>query len=1168
MTPALLPLVCGTIILALVLAPTVRWLRVWIAMRHLPGPSRVVPFWYLLRVTWSKRHTSWSDVTTEFFSALRELSSRYTSQNYMVYMGLAPVVILQTPEAAEALLANKTNNRKPFLYKFLEVALGPRNMLTSCGDIWQRKRRLMAPSFHAKCAEQFLVPFNEEADCLLERITKEVTGDKCLLPMTRHIRHSSIQSIFAAGMGTRIKSSKVRVVSSSAHLIELSLVGRAFRPWTWYQSIYDLTAEGKWFRERARELHEIVAEVVDERRALDVEESPPDILTAGREGIRSEHGYRTCLDVILEKTRNDDCSSEEILHDMNLMIGAAYETTTTAAVLCLYLVSLDPEVQRKIQDEQDAIFAGDIDRDVTMADIEEMTYLSCCLKETLRLFPSLPFIARVLDHDLTIEGHVIPKGVICAVNIFQLHRDSTTFHDPEEFIPDRFMNCNEKQWHPYAYIPFSSGPRKCIGQSFSYVEIKVFLSKLFRRFTFVAQKPLEEIKFKFEVVLKVKDGIHVWASRRNRRSQCVTSPPLWVDDLEKVQKSSLDELPTMEVATGIHNLLEFRRAVWASRARGTAELEDVGACVGTFENRCGGKEGSLGPGEATRVAQSGGADPSLVRLNGEKYLSFCITAMAMLETVAARIGSGLRGAELQPLSHFTWVLVFLLLLYPVSQWLRVLICLRHFPGPSRIVPFWYTLSAYWSKRKTEVRGMTTALFDVVRDLSSRYKDRNYCGYLGFVPIVVLQTPEAAESLLGNKTNNRKPFPYNFLKPWMGSRNTLTSSGEVWQKKRKLIATSFNAQHSQPFLAAFNREANSLLEKVVTEVSANSLISINKCIKFSPLKCTLSAGMGVTLEEDKVHLLSACMHLMEFSLMVRFFRPWTWYQSIYDVTREGKWFGEMARTAQGICNEVQEERKKIQSESEKFQGDSPKYIHRTYLDVLLEKHNADASYSTNEITGDMIFMFTAGNETTVASLMVCLYLVSLHPDVQRKIQEEQDAIFATDVDRDVTIEDIQKMTYLTCALKESMRLLPPVPCIARTLDQDLTIDGHVVPKGVTCVVDIFGLHHNATSFHDPEKFIPERFMDENDKRWHPFSYIPFSGGPRKCLGPTFSYMEMKVLLSKLFRHFNFKAEKPLDQIKFALELVIKVKGGIYVWASRRKPVETYCPNPSAAVQKAG
>lgn len=123
----------------------------------------------------------------------------------------------------------------------------------------------------------------------------------------------------------------------------------------------------------------------------------------------------------------------------------------------LHLLANHPECQQKLQDELDSVFGNKPIGDVTTADISKMKYLECCVKEVLRINPSVPFIMRQINNDIVLkDDKIIPKGCTALVSIYYTHRHPDNFEDPLAFKPERWLDTSVKR-HPYSYIPFSAG---------------------------------------------------------------------------------------------------------------------------------------------------------------------------------------------------------------------------------------------------------------------------------------------------------------------------------------------------------------------------------------------------------------------------------------------------------------------------------------------------------------------------------------------------------------------------------------------------------------------------------------------------------------------------------------------------------------------------------------
>ncbi|KAA0189572.1 Cytochrome P450 CYP4 [Hyalella azteca] len=177
-------------------------------------------------------------------------------------------------------------------------------------------------------------------------------------------------------------------------------------------------------------------------------------------------------------------------------------------------------MQAKVHEELDAVL-GD-DEFISSEHLTQLKYLERCVKEALRLYPSVPIIGRVSAQDLVIDGKLIPAGTNLMIFIYLLHRDPEQFPDPETFDPDRFLPEQIAKRHPYAYVPFSAGPRNCIGtnvsyagQKFALMEEKVILASVLRRFTIKSLHRPHELRMMGEIILRPKRGVMLKMWPRN-----------------------------------------------------------------------------------------------------------------------------------------------------------------------------------------------------------------------------------------------------------------------------------------------------------------------------------------------------------------------------------------------------------------------------------------------------------------------------------------------------------------------------------------------------------------------------------------------------------------------------------------------------------------------------
>jgi cytochrome P450 len=183
----------------------------------------------------------------------------------------------------------------------------------------------------------------------------------------------------------------------------------------------------------------------------------------------------------------------------------------------LHLIGLNAEVQEKCHQELDHIFGdNDNQRSIDMKDLRDMKYLEACIKEALRLFPSVPFVGRTNEQQISVNGFTVPKGVTCLVFLYEVHRDQKYFPEPELYKPERFLDNSHTNRHPFAYVPFSAGPRNCIGQKFALLEEKAMVATILRHFRITSLDYRDKIKVAPEMVMRPKTPIKMTFCPRNK----------------------------------------------------------------------------------------------------------------------------------------------------------------------------------------------------------------------------------------------------------------------------------------------------------------------------------------------------------------------------------------------------------------------------------------------------------------------------------------------------------------------------------------------------------------------------------------------------------------------------------------------------------------------------
>ncbi|KAL7646992.1 UNVERIFIED_CONTAM: hypothetical protein RMT77_002249 [Armadillidium vulgare] len=406
-----------------------------------------------------------------------------------------PYIIIYKASAAEVILHSNKCLDKSSDYKSLRPWLGT-GLLTSTGSKWHQRRKMLTPTFHFKILEDYVEIFNQQSQIFVKNLQSNCDGKP--FDIYPRIILCTLDIIMETAMGKKFyaQNNSSSEYVKAIYIICLIFMEKQARPWMQVSLIANLLGRAKMEEECLKILHGLSNETIKDRR-----KKREELRLSGTEK-NSGKKRMSFLDLLLEYSEDHEIlSDEDIREEVDTFMFEGHDTTAASVNWTLYLLGQHPEIQDKAYEEIESIF-GSSDRDATSSDIREMKYLECCIKESLRLFPSVPAFGRELNEDVIIEGYTVPKGTSTMIFVYQLHRDPEVFPDPNTYKPERFFPENYANRSPYAYIPFSAGPRNCIGQKFALMEEKVILSTFLRNYRVESILKMEELNVAPEVILR------------------------------------------------------------------------------------------------------------------------------------------------------------------------------------------------------------------------------------------------------------------------------------------------------------------------------------------------------------------------------------------------------------------------------------------------------------------------------------------------------------------------------------------------------------------------------------------------------------------------------------------------------------------------------------------
>ena len=364
-------------------------------------------------------------------------------------------------------------------------------LLASTGAFHLRQRRLIQPRFHRRYVEKY-------AEAMTEMSSRKSRQwrDGAVVDMEHEMRELTLW-IVAKALFDIETSDVVQRVGESFAESDAYLYLRLTQPVFLRRLLHSLPLPStRRFKAARAYVDELIYGLIEERR---------------RSGAQGEDLLCLLMQVRYEDAASgeDNRMSDKLVRDeaVSLYI-AGHDTTATTLTYALYLVSRHPEVERRFHAELDDVLG---DRDATLDDLPRLALTDRIIRETLRLYPPVWGFARRVFEPIELDGHRIPPGAQVMVSALITQRDPRWFDDPLEFRPDRWTSELRSALPRFAYFPFGGGQHQCIGQGFAWMEAKIALATLCRRWRATTRAKAEILP---RTTLKVKGGMPTTLHRR------------------------------------------------------------------------------------------------------------------------------------------------------------------------------------------------------------------------------------------------------------------------------------------------------------------------------------------------------------------------------------------------------------------------------------------------------------------------------------------------------------------------------------------------------------------------------------------------------------------------------------------------------------------------------
>jgi len=414
---------------------------------------------------------------------------------------------------------------------------------------------------------------------------------------------------------------------------------------------------------------------------------------------------------------------------------------------------------------------------------------------------------------------------------------------------------------------------------------------------------------------------------------------------------------------------------------------------------------------------------------------------------------------------------------------------------------------------------------VLAKYTERYGDtfRFYLG--GIKEAIVTINPAVIQHVLKTNAENyqKSEIQVKRMGHFLG-KGLLTTHGEAWRTQRRLIQKGFAPKQLEALTAIMQDSLAESLRDFDRQATDGPVDIYTHLMKMTFAMVARSL-FGAKLKDEDINLVSDTICTVQ-EFIVRqtiqpYLNPW------FEVSGELRRHEEMRARADEILMAY------IKTRRQQEPGVD-------LLQTLMDARYSDGEGMSDELVlSESMQLLVAGHETSSNGLSWLLYLLSSRPDCLERVRQEFESVLG---DAPLSFGDLLKFEFTTQVIQEGLRLYPPFWMIDREAVGDDRVGDVVIPAGSTVIVYVYGAHHAPGYWESPESFDPDRFIKGSEKLRTPFTYLPFGGGPRVCIGNHYAMLQILMILSEVVRKYDFEVV-PGQTIEARPMVILRPKHGI-------------------------